>query len=217
MNRRDVLVGLSGLVGAGAFASGTGAFSAAEITRESSITVVDDSQGLVGLVPNEEIAGVQTNSNELSIILGTDDEPGVNVNSVYQFGKFFTDYGVESITGDTFSVVTSDDPADLSAGQDSLESAFAVVNQSPQDLDVTLTFDLDDEMDGDTEYAFELQSSKGGAGSREGKTMSPIRGGSLTGTLAIGESFGVSFIVNALDGLVSDEISGSLSISATPA
>ena len=217
MNRRDVVVGLGGLVGAGALASGTGAFSAAEVTRESSITVVDDSQGLVGLVPNEEVAGVKTNSNQLTIVLGTDDEPGVNVSSVYQFGKFATDEDVEDITGDTFSVVTSDDPADLSADQDSLDSAFAVVNQSTQDLDVTLTFDLEDEMDGGTEYAFELQSSKDGTGSREGKTKTPIEGGSLTGTLSVGESFGVSFIVNALDGLVSDEISGSLRISATPA
>lgn len=216
MNRRDVVIGLSGLVGAGALASGTGAFSAAEATREASITVVDDSHGLVGLVPNEEIAGVKTDPNQLTIALGVDDEPGVNVNSVYQFGKFVTDDGVEEITGDTFSVVTSDDPADMSMGQDSLESAFAVVNQSTQDLDVTLTFDLDDEMDGGTEYAFELQSSKGDTGSREGKTTSPIDG-SLDGQLDVGESFGVSFIVNALDGLVSDEISGSLSISATPA
>ena len=217
MNRRDVVVGLGGLVGAGALASGTGAFSAAEVTRESSITVVDDSQGLVGLVPNEEVAGVKTNSNQLTIVLGTDDEPGVNVSSVYQFGKFATDEDVEDITGDTFSVVTSGDPADLSADQDSLDSAFAVVNQSTQDLDVTLTFELEDEIDGDTtEYAFELQSSTGGDGSREGTATSPITG-SLTGTLSVGESFGVSFIVNALDGLVSDEISGSLSISATPA
>ena len=216
MNRRDVVIGLSGLVGAGALASGTGAFSAAEATREASITVVDDSHGLVGLVPNEEIAGVKTDPNQLTIALGVDDEPGVNVNSVYQFGKFVTDDGVEEITGDTFSVVTSNDPADMSMGQDSLESAFAVVNQSTQDLDVTLTFDLDDEMDGGTEYAFELQSSKDDTGSREGKTTSPIDG-SLDGQLDVGESFGVSFIVNALDGLVSDEISGSLSISATPA
>ena len=216
MNRRDVVVGLSGLVGAGALASGTGAFSAAEATREASISVVDDSQGLVGLVPNEEIAGVKTNSNQLTIVLGTDDEPGVNVNSVYQFGKFVTDDDVEEITGDTFSVVTSDDPADLSMSQDSLESAFAIVNQSTQDLNVTLTFELGDDIGGGTEYAFELQSSKDGTGSREGKTKSPIEG-SLTGTLSVGESFGVSFIVNALDGLVSDEISGSLSISATPA
>ncbi|NHX37138.1 MULTISPECIES: hypothetical protein [Halolamina] len=215
MNRRDVVVGLGGIVGAGALASGTGAFSAAEVSRQAKIEVVDDSDGLVGLVANEEISGVRMDSNgELTISIGGDD-PGVNVNSVYQFGAFVTDSGVSDLTGGTFSVVTASDPSDLSDGQNSLESAFAIVNQTGDDLSVTVDFELNDDIEGGAEYAFELQSSKDGSGTREGLATSPITG-QLTAQLATGESIGVSFIVNALDGVTDDEISGSLSLSATP-
>ncbi|WP_281194181.1 hypothetical protein [Halorubrum sp. F4] len=214
MNRRDVVVGLGALVGTGAFASGTGAFSAAEVSRQVTIDVVDDSDGLIGLVANEAIAGVRMASGgKLTVSVG-DDDPGVNVNSVYQFGAFVSDDGVEGITGDTFSVVTDGDPSDMSDGQNSLESAVAVVNQSVEDLSVTIDFELNDDIDGKTEYAFELQSSQDGSGSREGLAKSPITG-QLSAELATGESIGLSFIINALEGTTADEISGSLSISAT--
>jgi|AntRauMinimDraft_4_1070384.scaffolds.fasta_scaffold00037_65 hypothetical protein len=217
MNRRDVVVGLGALVGTGALASGTGAFSAGEVSRQAKIDVVDDSDGLVGLVANEAIAGVRMDAGgELTISLG-DDDPGVNVSSVYQFGAFVSDGGVEDITGDTFSVVRDGDPSDMSDGQNSLESAFAVVNQSTEDLSITIDFELNDNIgdtDGNTEYAFELQSSQDGSGTREGLATSPITG-QLTAQLATGESIGLSFIINALDGTTADEISGSLSISAT--
>jgi hypothetical protein len=216
MNRRDVVVGLGGLVGAGALASGTGAFSAAEVSRQAEIEVVDDSDGLVGLVANEAISGVQSDTGgELTISIGGDD-PGVNVSSVYQFGAFVSDDGVDDLPGGTFSVVTDDDPSDLSDGQNSLESAFAIVNQAADDFLVTVDFELNDDVEGGTEYAFELQSSKGGSGTREGLATSPITG-QLTTQLATGESIGVSFIVNALEGVTEDEISGSLSLSATTA
>ncbi|EMA65836.1 hypothetical protein [Halorubrum kocurii] len=216
MNRRDVVVGLGAIVGTGATASGTGAFGAAEVSRQAEIDIVDDSDGLVGLVANEAIAGVQMDSGgELTVSIG-DDDPGVNVSSVYQFGAFVTDDGVEDITGDTFSVVTEGDPSDMSEGQDSLESAFAVVNQSAEDLSVTVDFRLNDDIDGGTEYAFELQSSQSGNGTREGLATSPITTtDQLTAQLATGESIGVSFVINALEGVVTDEISGSLSVSAT--
>lgn len=211
MNRRDVVVGLGALVGTGAFASGTGAFSAAEVSRQAQIEVVDDSDGLVGLIANEAISGVRmTEGGELTISIG-DDDPGVNVSSVYQFGAFVSDDDVEDVTEDTFAVVTDDSPADMSGGQDSLESALAIVNQSAEDLAITIDFELNDNIDGNTKYAFELQSSKNG---REGLATSPISG-DLSTELATGESIGLSFIVNALEGATADEISGSLSLSAT--
>lgn len=213
MNRRNVIVGLGALVGTGAFASGTGAFSAAEISRQVTIEVVDDSDGLIGLVANESIAGVRMDSTgRLTVSVGEDD-PGVNVGSVYQFGAFVGDTGVGDFTGDTFSVVTDDDPADMSDGQDSLESALAVVNQSGEDFSITIDFELNDDVDGNTEYAFELQSSRNESGTREGLAKSPITD-RLHTRLATGESIGLSFVINALEGTTEDEISGSLSISA---
>lgn len=215
MHRRKFVVGLGTLIGSAGLGLGTGAFTAAEASRKSDIKIVNDSDGLVGLVPNQKIAGVTSNPGQLTIDIGEND-PGVNVNSVYQFGAFFSDYNVNGITGDTFSVVTDQDPANLTGGQDSLESAFAIVNRSSEDMYVTLNFELNSDTDGDgTVYAFELQSSKTDGGSREGITKSPITG-EIEGRLNVGESFGVSFIVNALEGVSGDEISGSLSISAVP-
>ena len=213
MNRRDVVVGLGAMVGTGAVASGTGAFGAAEVSRQATIEVVDDSDGLVGLVANEAIAGVRmTDGGELTISVG-DEDPGVNVSSVYQFGAFVSDSGIDDVTGETFSVVTDDDPSDMSDGQNSLESALAVVNQSAEDLSVTVDFELRADISGNTGYAFELQSSRNGSGTREGLATSPITG-TLTAQLDTGESIGLSFIVNALEATTADEISGSLSVSA---
>lgn len=214
MNRRDVVVGLGAIVGSGTVLSGTGAFSAAEVSRQAKIEVVDDSDGLIGLVANEAIAGARMDTGgELTISIG-DGNPGVNVSSVYQFGAFVSDDDVEDITGNTFAVVTDDDPADMSDGQDSLESALAVVNQSAEDLSVTIDFELNDGIDGNTEYAFELQSSRDGSGTREGLATSQITG-TLTARLDTGESIGLSFIVNAMEATTADKLSGSLSISAT--
>ena len=217
MKRRDVIVGLGGLAGSAGLFLGVGAFGSARIDRESNITVVNDSNGLLALIPNEDIAGVQINSGELTIDAGNED-PGVNVNSIYQFGKFFSGDGIDDLTESRFTLVTDDDPADVSDGQDSLESAFAVVNHSTQTLDVTVTFDLDDDLDAEsgTRYAFELQTSKEDGGERIAKTTSPIdNGAEFARQLATGDSFGVSFIVNAFGGTTVDEIDGSLAVSAT--
>ena len=46
MNRRNIVIGLGGLIGS-AGVLGTGAFSASELERESSISVVDDSAGAI--------------------------------------------------------------------------------------------------------------------------------------------------------------------------
>jgi hypothetical protein len=166
------------------------------------------------LVANDAIAGVRMDTGgELTISIG-DEDPGVNISSVYQFGAFVSDDDVSGITGDTFAVVTDGDPSDMSGGQDSLESALAIVNQSAEDLSVTIDFKLSADISGDTEYAFELQSSRDGSGTREGLATSPITG-TLTAQLDTGESIGLSFIINALEGTTADEISGSLSISAT--
>lgn len=215
MNRRDVVSGIGGLLGTATLTLGTGAFGAAELERESNIAVVDDSDGLIGLIPNEEIAGVTTTSGGLTIAID-EANGGVNVNSVYQFGMFAADDGVGGLTDGTFPLVTDDDPANVSDGQDSLESAFAIVNQSGRKRDVTMRFELDDDIDdgSETAYAFELQSSIGESGQRVGVAESPIQGDEQF-ELEVGDSVGVSFIVNAFGGSVGDEIDGSVAISAT--
>lgn len=211
MNRRDIVLGLGGLIGS-AGVLGTGAFTANEFERESSISVVDDSAGLLGLVPNASIAGVMTNGGALTIAID-EENGGVNVNSVYQFGAFVD--GVGDLTDGKFTLVTDDNPADMSDGQAGLESAFAIVNQSGQTRDVTVDFELNDDIESgsQTEYAFELQRSIGGSGQRIGIATSPIDG-DVTFGMEPGDSVGVSFIVNAFGGSIGDAIDGSLAISA---
>lgn len=213
MNRRDIVLGLGGLIGS-AGVLGTGAFTASELERASNISVVDDSGGLLGLVPNASIAGVMTEGGELTIAID-EANGGVNVNSVYQFGAFVDDDGVADLTDGTFTLVTDDDPADMSDGQASLESAFAIVNQSGQTREVTVDFELNDDIESgsQTEYAFELHSSIGGSGQRIGIATSPIDD-DVQFELGVGESVGVSFIVNAFGGAIGDGIDGSLAISA---
>ncbi|EMA58322.1 hypothetical protein [Halorubrum lipolyticum] len=210
------MVGLGGLVGTAGLTFGTGAFSSAEITRESNITVVNDSDALLALIPNEEIAGVYTDSGELTIDIGKENG-GVNINSVYQFGEFVKRDGVDHLTEGTFTLVTDDNPADISNNQESLESAFAIVNHTSRELEITVSFKINDDIEdrSDTMYAFELQTSKGNQGERIAKTTSPIDNGTaFTETLSVGDSFGVSFLVNSLGGTTDDEISGTLTVSA---
>ncbi|MFO7926456.1 MAG: hypothetical protein ACQET5_10075 [Halobacteriota archaeon] len=214
MNRRNIVIGLGGLIGSAGVTLGTGAFSASELERESNISVVDDSAGLIGLVPNESIAGVMTAESGLTIAID-EEHGGVNVNSVYQFGAFVEADGVADLTDGTFTLVTDDDPADMSDGQASLESAFAILNQSGETRDVTVDFELNDDIESgsETEYAFELQSSIGGSGQRVSVATSPIDN-DVEFEMEPGDSIGISFIVNAFDGSIGDAIDGQVEISA---
>jgi hypothetical protein len=52
MNRRQLLVGLGGLVGGGGIAAGTGAFTSVDADRQASVAVVDEDKAFLSIFPS---------------------------------------------------------------------------------------------------------------------------------------------------------------------
>lgn len=206
MKRRQLLLGLSGTVTGVSATLGTGAFTSAQVNREVGISVADDSQSLVGLIPNDEVAGVKENEEgRLSIPI---TNPGINVNSLYQFGYFTETY--PKLTPEWFTLETTSDP--IGTDVDDFESAFLITNQTDTAMNVTFTLDpTSSRSDADsTKFVFEIQDSGGKLSElrHPGQTASP----SLE--LGSGDVLGVSFVVNALDGDVGDFFTASLKVEA---
>ena len=85
MKRRNVLIGMSGVVGGGAIL-GTGAFSTASARREMEVTVADDTEGLIALRPGKESgAFVDDEGDAIRIDFGSDEVPGEGANVDTEF------------------------------------------------------------------------------------------------------------------------------------
>lgn len=206
MNRRKLILGLGTLTAGLAAASGSGAFSAAQIKeREANIQVVNDAGALIGLKPNPDVAGVNDDGGELTIDL---EDPGINQNSTYQFGLFATNANV-SASGDF--PFTANEPSLRTNGQ--FDSAFLIANQTDNqqllEIDYRLGQTDDGDNDGfDTSYWFEVH--------REGR-LDLLQGTvdkTATVSLGSGEACGVSFLLDVPGDTLGEEISGSLAINA---
>ena len=205
MNRRKLIAGLGALTAGAASAIGSGAYTAARLQgRETNISVVNDSGGLIGLRPNPDVAGVDDSGGELTISL---EDPGVNVNSIYQFG-YFTNDGIDE-TPDRFPLRSTENPIG-SAGD--FDSAFLVSNQTNSDKEIMVDFEptSTDGDAGDTVFIFQIHSNDEEVShiTYPNQTMSP------TSTLGPGEAFGVSFIVDATEGNLGDSFSATLRVTA---
>lgn len=223
MNRRNMLLGLGAALAGTSATIGTGAFSAAQLrNRQADISVVNDTQGLIGLVPNEDISGIELSGGELTIALG---ENGINVNSIYQFGYFAQNRPIKLESSDsiedstdegTFPFVT-DDPTSTVEGN--FKSAFLVRNQTDSPTDVSMDFEVDKSASepGDTVFLFETHYVDD-----EGDLDTDVvryEGYSSEMSMSVqalgpGEDFGVSFLVDSTDGEVGDAFTASLSITA---
>lgn len=184
-------------------ALGTGAFSAAQINnRNANIGVVNDSSALIGLIPNDKLSGIHENDyGELEINL---TDPGINVDSIYQFG-----YLVDSDddpTDEKFDLLVDEDPT---AG-DSFKSAFLVANQSDAPTDVQLKIESENTDIGDTTVMFEVHHN----GERKGIIKQPGEETTATAELDPGDAFGVSFVVNSMGGEVGDNFSAMITVNA---
>ncbi|SDF14920.1 hypothetical protein SAMN04488067_102138 [Halorubrum xinjiangense] len=203
MKRRKFIISACGITAASSGLVGTGAFSAAQIAREANIAVVSDTKSLIGLVPNPDVAGVHDNNGELTIDL---DDPGINQNSVYQFGFFAATDGV-SINGDF--PVTADAPSARDDGE--FGSAFLIANQTGKQQQIKIDYRLeendDEDSDGfDTSYWFEVHRK----GTR--KLLHEPVNDTAEITLGSGEACGVSFILQVPGDTTGEEITGSLSV-----
>lgn len=214
MKRRNMLLGTGAVLAGSGAVIGTGAFSAAQLrNRDADISVVNDAQGLIGLVPNDEISGVELSGGELTIGL---EDNGINVNSVYQFGYFSEEWEAYDPAGDDFPFTTTDP----SANEDgNFRSAFLVRNQSDTKTDVELSFSVDESEStpGNTKFLFETHYMSDEEMNTDTIVYDSESDPEMTmsvDSLGPGEDFGVSFIVDATDGEVGDDFTAGLSVLA---
>lgn len=211
MNRRAVILGLGSTAAASA-AVGTGAFSAAQLSdRDADIAVTNDADALLGLVPNDDIAGVKLVDGQLAISLA---DPGINVNSVYQFGAFVeNDEDLDDAVDERFDPVVYEDHFDP---ETNFRSAFMLRNQSNNDVDVRLAledFKLGND-DDEPKFLLQLHDADNDVRGIIDPNADDNDATVEETPLGSGEAIGVSFIVNASDSSVGDEVNGDISVTA---
>lgn len=215
MKRRQFTVGLGAAVTGTAAAVGTGAFTAAQVTRDADIAIVNDSNALIGLVPNPDVSGVNDDDGELSIDLSGEGN-GINQGSIYQFGFFVDDTDADAPQSDSADLSSSgfpftEDEPSARDGSDGFGSAFLIANQTDNEQTLEVNYGVDPENDIETEFWFEAHN--------EGEQRGLIDEATDTSeqiTLNPGQACGVSFLIYAPPGkdTLGDEITGSLSVTA---
>ncbi|SFH48761.1 hypothetical protein SAMN04488066_105168 [Halorubrum aquaticum] len=151
MERRKFVIGVGSLAAGGAAATGTGAFTAAELNgRTATIGVVDDTQGLIGLKAGDSELVTDSGGDtgdELQIDFDTGvngKDTGVNPNSTYQVGGLGGVPSLDTLPGDP---PAEDAAADLAIDTETSieeEYAFQLLNQSGSDQNVEITYEAND-------------------------------------------------------------------------
>lgn len=209
MKRRRFIMGLGAISGGVAIATETGAFSAARVAkREADIAVVNDANAMVGLVPNEEVAGVKHENGQLSIDIG-DDNPGINVDSVYQFGFFVSHSGVDPGTALPGEFPYTETNPSVQDGSGGFGSAFLIANQTSQRHSIEIDYQITDNT-GNVDFWFEAHNND----DRLGSLIDSEKDASPKATLGAGDAIGVSFLIDARRSSLEDEsaVTGSLEI-----
>ena len=144
MERRKFVVGLGSLAAGGAAARGTGAFSAMSASRDATIDVVNDTDGLIALRAGPQADGraYETDGGELKIDFTSGaGGQGVNVNSRYQVGTW------NSAGGDydsDLSWSSNSSPDLLKQSSGGTTAAFEIHNLDDTDHDVSVEYEVDD-------------------------------------------------------------------------
>lgn len=204
MNRRQLILAFGTVVGGAGIGFGTGAFTANELSdRQASVTVTNDAQSLIALVPNNDLRAVRLKNGEL--IIGLDD-PGLNQGSIYQFGYFAEKNGVGVKSQSNFPY-TQDNPSN----GDDFGSAFLIRNQTISTQTLEIEFKLtaesaEDNADISTSMFFEIHNDD----------VRTLFSGSHTETVELGsgEAVGISFLLDVPEGALGESIDGSLSVTA---
>jgi hypothetical protein len=201
MERRKFVIGLGSLAAGGAAATGTGAFSAAQIDgREADIGISGDTGALIQLIPgnNDEAPDVGSvdpanstvpddrvflESGQLGISFNDDGGgDGVNADSVYQVGAIGND--AADALGDAASALSTATPV-YGAGAPGSNSdrttyddpAFYLVNETNEDYRVEIRFNPtqspDDDGVGADEAAAAFVSDLGASGATTSSNNTP--------------------------------------------
>lgn len=162
MDRRKFLIGMGSLAAGGAAASGTGAFSAARLSRSASVGIANDSNAFIQLATGGAEGAekrVTRTGGEFQIDFGREEYSGngVNDDSRYQIGAMDDDAagdqldeGLGSDTEFKSLYDTDTEPSAKSPGtpyapdSETDQSAFVVRNRSGQLLNVQIGYRLRD-------------------------------------------------------------------------
>jgi len=219
MHRRALILGL-GTTLAGTTMFGTGAFSASQVRdRDANINVVNDADALIGLIPNDRVSGVNLVDGQLAVAM-TDGSPvGINANSVYQLGAFVENGSgglVDEFPNNAFDPIQEENPSDRDEDGE-FSSAFLVANQTDEAKDVKFVFvrnGSNGSQSEGTRFAFEAHYD----GAVEDTLVFSDKDDDdeiiVVKNLDPGESFGVSFFIDALNGDIGDAFSATFSVTA---
>lgn len=231
MQRRKFVIGAGALASGAAAAVGTGAFSAALIDgRDANIAVTADDNSLVSLVPGNEAVDdgtvsdefVDQTDNTLEIDLEGDDGQGMNVGSTYQLGAIGDDgtdamnSGLDNGLGPEDVIYGNEDDQWLDEADVHSDPAFAIKNETENDINVQLYFDADEIPDG-VEGAFvlvgqQVDFEQGAAALSQGLRDQPT--GETTAGVKSGEYAGVSILLTADEEADLGAIEGTLEVRA---
>ncbi len=201
MNRRQLLLGLGSTTAASSLLVGSGAFSQVEASRSMSVQVAGDSSAYLGLIPNPRINGIrESDSGELEVDF---TDPGINPSAITQFGHF-----VEA--EDEYAGLEPQITENPISGKEEFSSGFLVANQSTEDQFVQLTIDQSTP-EGMTAL-FQAHDADGGEISAAVFPDDEIH--DVQTTLEIGESFGVSFVIDTNGADVGDSLTTEMMITS---
>ena len=180
MNRRQLLVGLGGLVGSGGMAAGTGAFTSVDADRQANVEVSDDGNGFLQIYPSDRGTLDQPNGtfalstgtpgNQLTIDIndagGTsqtqpgNDGVGVGVDSKYVFDDVFRvrNEGTQDVFVQVNSLTVDTDPSGSATGGEVRIDFFA--SQGADTNSTGPSFSSVDVIDGTNELAVPVGTSR---------------------------------------------------------
>lgn len=221
MQRRKFIAGLGSIAAAGAAGVGTGAFSSMAAERDANLEVVNDSGGLISLESDTPSDVVREEGGQL--LLDFSSNGGVNIDSIYQVGKFIQYPPHPSDVDLNFKQFASQHGGGLATPVYD-DPAFFIQNNDSVEHDVTLTFTFESHVSGAHAY-FQVQDEDDGTApvAGGGNTNGDLSGDMLatdtttvstTVTLSSGESAGVSFALSTIRCTSTGDISGTLSVSA---
>ena len=119
-NRRNVLIGLGGLVAGGGALIGTGAFDTVEAERTVSVETAGDADAFLGLVPARDALGLdgedlaEETDGVLEIAIGDDTDEGLNQNArtVFNHLVLVQNNGTQDVEEITLEFTETEDPVD---------------------------------------------------------------------------------------------------------
>jgi len=192
-NRRNVLIGLGGLVAAGGAALGTGAFTTVTAERTVNIETTGDASAFLALEAANRPDDTDTQISDNSTT-------GANQN------EYVREEGGEiviSLDGDTG---TDGDADDNSTGLNQraktrFEDLVTVTNNGTQTVDqLTLTMSSSDLQSGEADNIFSFPISEGGSEVSPGiSNGSNVLAGVSNSDLSPGESINFGLLINLLD------------------